>query len=174
MQWALRPDGFSLSCSCPRVCGLSYYRSWQIEDGQLLRESRCNTIGVFFARTWSLPAPVSHGMSADYEAKKGTAQRENVLLTTVGQMMRPLTIESWRKARGCSYISDISELQRSRPVSNPDNLWKSPLLPTGPDAKHSKCATFAIRKNSPSCLLSPPPPPKKRKFLANWPWLIST
>ena len=44
----------------------------------------------------SLPAPVSNGMSPDYEAEKGTALRESVQLTPVGQMKKPLSIESWR------------------------------------------------------------------------------
>ena len=43
-----------------------------------------------------------NGMSLDYEAEKGTALRESVQMTPVGQMMKPLSIESWRNTRGCS------------------------------------------------------------------------
>ena len=35
-------------------------------------------------------------MSVDYEAEKGTALRESVQLTPVGQMMKRLFIQSWR------------------------------------------------------------------------------
>ena len=41
-------------------------------------------------------------MSADYEEGKDAVLRESVQLTPVGQMMKPLSIESWRNTRGCS------------------------------------------------------------------------
>ena len=41
-------------------------------------------------------------MSVDYEAEKGTALRESVQLTPIGQMMKPLSIENWRNTKGCS------------------------------------------------------------------------
>ena len=34
----------------------------------------------------------------DYEAEKGTALKESVQLTPVGQMLKPLSIESWRNS----------------------------------------------------------------------------
>ena len=77
---------------------------------------------LFLPATWSLRAPVSNGMSVDYEAEKGTALRESVQLTSVGQMMKPLSIEpieSWRNTRGCSAsevkfrrVKDFLELTR--------------------------------------------------------------
>ena len=64
-----------------------------------LPESRCSAIGFlffsFFFCAPSLRAPVSNGMRVNYEAEKGTALRESVQLTPVGQMMKPLSIESW-------------------------------------------------------------------------------
>ena len=57
----------------------------------------------FFApANGSLRALVSNGMSVDYEADKGTTLRESVQLTPVGQMMKQLSIESWRNTRSCS------------------------------------------------------------------------
>ena len=41
-------------------------------------------------------------MSVDYKAEKGTALRESVQLTPIGQMMKPLYIENWRNTEGCS------------------------------------------------------------------------
>ena len=41
-------EKFSLSFSCPRVCGVSHYRSWQSKESWSLPESRCSAIGVFF------------------------------------------------------------------------------------------------------------------------------
>ena len=41
-------------------------------------------------------------MSVDYDAEKGMALRESVQLTHVGQMMKTLSIESWRNTRVCS------------------------------------------------------------------------
>ena len=73
----------------------------------------CIAIGFFFfffflhpqLRGASLPAPVSNGMSPDYEAEKGTALRESVQLTPVGQMKKPLSIESWRNIYSESTVS---------------------------------------------------------------------
>ena len=41
-------EKISLSFSCPRVCGLSHYRSWQSKESWSLPESRCRAIGIFF------------------------------------------------------------------------------------------------------------------------------
>ena len=80
-------DRFSLSFPCPRVYGLSHYRSWQRKEGHSLPESRCSAIGVFFFAPAS--APVSHRMSVDYECRERHGpERESVHLTPVGQMMK--------------------------------------------------------------------------------------
>ena len=71
----------------------------------------------FWAETWSLRAPVSNGMSVDYEAEKGTALRESVQLTPVGQMMKPLFIQSWRNTRGCS-ASEV-KFVKDPPIERP-------------------------------------------------------
>ena len=51
-------------------------------------------------------------MSVESEAEKGTALRESVQLTPVGQMMKLLSIESWLNTRGCS----ASEVKFERPT----------------------------------------------------------
>ena len=96
-------ERFSLSFSCPRVCGHSHYT----DQGKTRKASRfleadaVPSVFFFFAPA-SLRAPVSNGMSVDYEAEKGTALRESVQLTPVGQLMKPQSVESWRNARDCS------------------------------------------------------------------------
>ena len=56
-------------------------------------------------------------MSVDYEAEKGTALRESVQLTPVGQMMKPLSIESWQNARGCN-ASEV-KFVKDPPIDRP-------------------------------------------------------
>ena len=67
-------------------------------------------------------------MSVDYEAEKGMVLRESVQLTPVDQMMKPLSIESWRNTRGCS----ASEVK----------FFKDPPIASGQHAMHAntQCA----------------------------------
>ena len=81
------------------------------------KQMQCHRCIFFSFAPVSLRAPVSNGMNVDYEAEKGTALRESVQLTPVGQMVKPLTIESWRKARGCS-ASEVKFVQNP-PIERP-------------------------------------------------------
>ena len=56
-------------------------------------------------------------MSVDYEAEKGTALRESVQLTPIGQMMKPLSIENWRNMKGCS-ASEV-KFVKDPPIERP-------------------------------------------------------
>ena len=76
-------------------------------------------------------------MSVDYEAEKGKPLRESVQLTSVGQMMKPLSIEpieSWWNKRGCSAIEV--------------KFVKDPLIerPTRDVGQHAVCIQTGLQK----------------------------
>ena len=73
------------------VCGLSDHPIWQTEEGQSLSESRCRPIGVFFRP----PKSPCARLPCNVCTKQTKARREGVRLTPVGQMLQPLTVESW-------------------------------------------------------------------------------
>ena len=56
-------------------------------------------------------------MSVDYEVQKGTALRESVQLTPIGQMIKPLSIESWQTTKGCS--ASEGKFVKDSPIERP-------------------------------------------------------
>ena len=65
--------------------------------GRCLKADAVPSVFFTFLAPASLRAPVSNGMRVNYKVEIGTALKEGVQLT-VGQMMQPLSIESWRNS----------------------------------------------------------------------------
>ena len=144
---------FLCECLWMHVCNMSFLlvpkSLWTLplpimaNQGKLVvswKQMQCHwCLFVFFApATWSLRAAVSSGMSVDYEAEKGTALKESVQLTSVGQMMKPLSIEpieSWRNTRGCS-ASEV-KCVKDPPIERP----------TRGAGHHAVCIQTGLQKN---------------------------
>ena len=75
-------------------------------------------------------------MSVDYEAEKGTALREGVQLTPVGQMMKPLFIQSWRTTRGYSATEVNLKFVKDPPTERP----------TRDVGQHAACIQTGLQK----------------------------
>ena len=105
MQWALPPKDFHFPSRAQESVDSPITDHGKARKAsRFLKADAVPSVFLFFffrLQSWSLRAPVSNGMSVGYEAEKGTALRESVQLTPVGQMMKPLSIESWRNTRVC-------------------------------------------------------------------------
>ena len=121
MQWALPPKNFHFPSRAQESVDSPITDHGKARKaGRFLKTDAVPSVFffvfffVFFSRNlksrWRVL--VSIGVSMDYEAEKGTALRESVQLTPVGQMMKLLSIESWWYTRGCS----ASEVKFERPT----------------------------------------------------------
>ena len=87
---------------------------------------------------------VSVRMSVDYEAEKGTVLRESVQLTPVDQMMKPLSIESWRNTRGCS-ASEVKFLKDPPIASGQHAMQPNTQCAFKQDCRKSKAILVGLR-----------------------------
>ena len=94
MRWARPPwEKFSLSCSYLRACELFHHQFLKPRKARHFPKAGAVPSVFSFARIACLPSE---------STKHVDALRESVMFAhhRLGQMMRPLTIRSWRNARG--------------------------------------------------------------------------